>query len=336
MAQRRGVLRVIKRSWEEVCATHKIACAVGIKRAIRTFIAKIDIQVMARNGENESPAARKRLINKHEVMNTYFEKTFRDFTEAYDYDRPLSDCDPSMKNRIWICWWQGIENAPDLVKACVSSIQKHAAGHVVTIITEENYRQFVNFPQWVEDKYQAGMISRTNYSDLLRLSLLAKYGGMWLDATFFCRGADVNTYFENALWSIKRPDYKHASVAGGYFAGYSLCCAYDNRWVFATIRDFFLNYWKENNMLVDYLLIDYMIVLVQRKDLRIAELFADIPPNNAGCDELVKILNKPYDEAIWNEMTKETYLFKLSWKQNYVMEADGRETFYAKLIKGEL
>ena len=89
-------------------------------------------------------------------------------------------------------------------------------------------------------------------------------------------------------------------------------------------------------MLVDYLLIDYMIVLAQRKDSRIAAKFAGILPNNPQCDELIRVLNEPYEEAVWNEMKKGTSLFKLSWKQEYVIEKDGKETFYAKLLNGEL
>lgn len=38
---------------------------------------------------------------------------------------------------IWVCWWQGKENMPDIVKACYNSIQKHACNHPVILITLE-------------------------------------------------------------------------------------------------------------------------------------------------------------------------------------------------------
>ena len=34
--------------------------------------------------------------------------------------------------------------------------------------------------------------------------------------------------------------------------------------VFMTIRDFFINYWKHNDTMVDYLMVDYMIALAQK------------------------------------------------------------------------
>jgi len=336
MQKTRGMRRVFRRSLEEIRATVRIAKVVSLKGAVQTFLAKLDIQIMNRNGGIEYPSAGRNLKNKHRVMNAYFEHTMKDFAKSYDYNRMLPDVRMEMRDKIWVCWWQGEEQAPALVKACLSSIRNNAAQHQVILITEENYRQYVELPEWIEKKYQAGIISRTNYSDLLRLSLLARYGGMWLDSTFFCRGGILDQFLQQPLWSIKRPDYQHASVACGYFAGYSLSCTYENRWIFATIRDFFMQYWKENDMLVDYLLIDYMIVLAQRKDNRIAQKFAVIHPNNSQCDELVKVMNKPYDENRWKEMKKDTLLFKLSWKYDYVLEKDGKETFYAKLIKGEL
>ena len=89
-------------------------------------------------------------------------------------------------------------------------------------------------------KKDKGIITRTNYSDLLRLSLLAKHGGMWMDSTFFVTEPILDEYFKVAFMVNKRPDYFHASIASGYFAGYSLACNEENRFAFITIRDFFL------------------------------------------------------------------------------------------------
>ena len=124
----------------------------------------------------------------------------------------------------------------------------------------------MHIPDWVKAKQEAGIITRTNLSDLLRLSLLAEHGGLWLDSTFYCSGPLEKMVFSKPLWSIKRPDYLHCSVAQGYFAGYSLACDVKHRWIFRAIRDFFLEYWRTSNFMVDYLMVDYMIALAQRYD----------------------------------------------------------------------
>ena len=103
-----------------------------------------------------------------------------------------------------------------------------------------------------------------------------------------------------------------------------------------TIRDFFLNYWKHNDTMVDYLMVDYMIVLAQKHDSRIAEIFKKIKPNNPECDELYKIMAEPFDQGKWDAMKKDTALFKLSWKYEYPIEKDGEDTFYGRLIDRKL
>ncbi len=272
MAGHRSIKRIVHRCMEELDATRKIAKVTSLKEALETFRAKIDIQIMNHNGYYENEARKKHLLKKHDIMIRYYEKTFGDFLETYDYNHgnqelpksEYADCiwicwwqgldqapelvkicvnsirknagghkviiltEDNYKDYVdmpsWVCWWQGLDQAPELVKICVNSIRKNAGGHKVIILTEDNYKDYVDMPSWVEEKREKGIISRTHYSDILRLMLLAKYGGVWLDSTFFCTNDQIKKYFEYPLWSIKRPDYFHASVAAGYFANYSLGC----------------------------------------------------------------------------------------------------------------
>ena len=66
---------------------------------------------------------------------------------------------------------------------------------------------------WIEEKRKRNIISRTMFSDLLRMNLLATYCGIWIDSTFFCTKPCFESYMSQPLWSIKRPDYLHCSVA---------------------------------------------------------------------------------------------------------------------------
>lgn len=328
--------RIIYRCCEELKATYDVAKEISIKAAIITFWAKIDIQIMNRNGFKEPPSVKKRLKKKHQIMLDFLEKKYKDFWPSYKTTTALPDCEEHLRNKIWICWWQGIENAPEVVKACVKSIKKFSGKYEVICITEENYKQYVKFPTWIEDKRKKNIISRTIYSDLLRMNLLSTYGGIWIDSTFFCTKPCFETYMNLPLWSIKRPDYLHCSVASGYFANYSLGCGYNNRWMYKVVLDFLYNYWKENNKLIDYLLTDYAIVLVQRHYKEIAESFTKIQPNNVNCDELYKVLGQPFEENTWQQINKDTALYKLTWKQSFTKEINGKKSFYGKLIDGSL
>ena len=92
----------------------------------------------------------------------------------------------------------------------------------------------------MEEKKKKGIISRTHYSDLLRLEILGNYGGIWLDSTFFCTKPCIDDLFEYPVWSIKRPDYLHCSIACGQFANYSLGCRYESKKIFEILSDYLL------------------------------------------------------------------------------------------------
>ena len=79
---------------------------------------------------------------------------------------------------IWVCWWQGKENMPDIVKACYNSIQRHACNHPVILITEENFRDYIDMPEYIINKQKEGYIDITHFSDILRMKLITKQGGI--------------------------------------------------------------------------------------------------------------------------------------------------------------
>lgn len=331
-----NIKRLVHRAAEEIKSSAAIGKVCGVAEGVNAFRAKFDLQVMNRNGYAEPPAVRSRLVRKHEAVMAYLEKLMGDYAENYDYGAFLPPIPDGMGGKIWMCWWQGLENAPEIVKACVDSVRRNAAGREVIVITEENLAEYVQMPDLLVGLRQRGVLSRTHISDYLRLDLLSRYGGIWLDSTFFCCRPLKSDVYTAPLFSIKRPGYLHGSIASGYFANYSLACDDEHRFAFAAIRDLFLEYWRRSDYLVDYLLTDYLIVMAQRHCPAIADAFAAIEPNNPACDELFKVLGEPYDEAKWRDLASSTDLFKLTWKQEFPPQSNGQSTFYAMLLEGDL
>lgn len=331
------IKRFITRGGEELKATGKIASLVGWGPAMATLKGKIEIQRMCRDGYQEEPSRKVALLRKHEVMLDYFEKRCGAYFASYDFAAPVPDDDPSMRGKIWACWWQGEENAPEIVKACLRTVRAASLGHEVIVLNNNNYREYADLPDWIVEKYERGIISRTQFSDVLRFTLLAQHGGIWLDATMCCTAPLPPDAFDRELFTISRPDCDHMSVAAGRFSDFCFGCNYDSRRIFATIRDACYRYWETNDMLVDYLTNDYMIVLMQKLDPHhVGRAFAAIEPSDPRMADLLVHLNDPYDEKLWKEITSQTGLFKLSWKMQTVAEIDGKTTFYGKLIEGEL
>lgn len=99
--------RIFHRCLEEVKASCDVAKVISVKAAVITFWAKIDIQIMNRNGFKEPESVKNRLMRKHQIMIDFLEDKFNDYWKNYQVQESIPDCDEKLRNKIWICWWQG-------------------------------------------------------------------------------------------------------------------------------------------------------------------------------------------------------------------------------------
>jgi hypothetical protein len=86
---------------------------------------------------------------------------------------------------IWMIWLQGLDEAPDLVKSCVRSWKKHNVTWQVKLIAQDEIPEYL-----CEEDYPKSLInielSMAHKTDILRILLLKKYGGVWADCTVYC------------------------------------------------------------------------------------------------------------------------------------------------------
>jgi hypothetical protein len=89
----------------------------------------------------------------------------------------------STPRTVWFLWFQGLENAPYVVRKCHESWVARNPGWRVVSLAEATLSSLASAD------YSAGSIdglSMNHRSDLLRLDLLAHHGGVWADSTCFC------------------------------------------------------------------------------------------------------------------------------------------------------
>lgn len=106
-----------------------------------------------------------------------------------------------------IIWWsllQGEDKMPELAKVCLNSLRRNLSDYDIKIVTLENYTEFVDIPKVIVDKFNAGWISGAHFSDILRLQLLAKHGGIWIDSTVYCTdGKLIENIIDNDMFVYK-------------------------------------------------------------------------------------------------------------------------------------
>ncbi len=107
---------------------------------------------------------------------------------------------------LWMMWLQGFAQAPDIVKNCYRSWCKHNPNWNIVFLDEVNLHEYVDVPRLIgrnrpDIKVQA-------FSDFVRINLLARYGGVWADATCFaCRPLDswIHDYTASGFFAFRNP-----------------------------------------------------------------------------------------------------------------------------------
>jgi len=166
---------------------------------------------------------------------------------------------------IWICWFQGMENAPKIVKKCYESICKTFKGYEVVVITEDNYNNYVDIPNYIIRKRKNNLITNAHFSDIIRIELLANRGGIWIDSTVYSTSKEVPKYLiENDMFVFKEVNLNRGDVPSIVASSWFMKSNSGNPIILLT-RDLIREYWKKHNILLDYFLLHLFFSMATKK-----------------------------------------------------------------------
>lgn len=248
--------------------------------------------------------------------NSYILKWLQD---RYDYLVPEKFSPNHIKSvdirslPIWIFWYQGIENMPEIVRLCYKSICNNADGRVVNVISKDNLKQHIDIPDFIQSKLDNGSMTITHFSDILRVSLLYKYGGHWVDATIYSTlnlsVNDVNPVFD----SIKITPKSKGEISNYRWSGFYLF-SYPNSEAMKCFKDVMYAYFKDKHKrIIDYLLIDYTFEMLYQKNVEFKAIIDNKPYANEYIYSLISVLNNTYTEN-FDENWNDTTIYKLNWR----------------------
>lgn len=111
---------------------------------------------------------------------------YRQILDKYRFQNNTKSNRLVEKYYVWVYWGQGENQMPPLVKACYRQLTYYNSD--VKLVTNHNLSEYINLPVEIYKRVQKGEIGWANYSDIIRNTLLARYGGLWLDATVWVSG----------------------------------------------------------------------------------------------------------------------------------------------------
>ena len=211
------------------------------------------------------------------------------------------------KDVIWWSWLQGLENAPEVVRCCYDSVKK--LGRKIIILDENNISEYVSLPPYIEDKYQRGIISRTHYTDLVRMELLTERGGTWIDATAWISGtASICPVLEaEDLFMFRSGNVSEHIIFDSWFIQ-----AKTKSVIFESTKRMLYAYWEKEDELKHYFLLHLMMTLACHM---YPGEYADIPLfSNEPAHVLQHDMFLPYSEKRWVQIMDMSDVHKLTYK----------------------
>lgn len=238
---------------------------------------------------------------------------------------------------IWQYWEQGIENAPDIVKACVASVEKYKNEYGHIVLDKNTIKNYINIPEYIWDMNKKGVIKSAHMSDIIRISLLTKYGGIWVDATILFTD-NLPEYITNSDLFVFQNDLK-TDLDGLNMANYFIASKSNN--IYLKRMEILLNkYWQENKFYINYFFFLHAFTMFNQYSKQLQKDFLTIPYFSfLSVQRFQKELLNKYDQTRWEQIKKISSVHKLSYK-THVLSHKGnmhtKGTYYEKLINGEL
>lgn len=250
-----------------------------------------------------------------------FEKKHTDFSKC-----------PIEKN-IFVFWWTGFENAPEIVKECYRSLERNYSDCRIIQITKDTFRAYTDIHQTILEDFKKGKISVQTFSDILRFNLLKNNGGMWVDATiFFSKKYDLFSGLEQEPFtSMAFSTSKNFIQYKGVFCSWSgYFIASRKNSVLVNAADYiFEQYYLKYHTYSIYFFIDAVFVLLKLYHIDNDVLYRTLY-NPGNMFLLASQLNLKYDSQLASQM--DSIPQKLNW--NFKPNGD-KDSFFEQYVRND-
>lgn len=228
-------------------------------------------------------------------------------------------------------WFQGEENAPQLVKSCLKSIRDNLNPEMELVVLDaKTLWDWIELPDYIMDKWKSGKIRPANFSDLCRAELLWRYGGYWIDATCF-----MTHHIPPHVQNLDIFFYMAGDTLGGSYAFMQSCFikAVAGHPVIGAWRDAMFLYWQKENKALDYMINLMLMRYAITHDKAAKAEFDEMPKVNQDSTHTIwfgKYRDLPFDSVEFGILTAPS-LFQKTTYRTYVRRKP-RPGSYAEYI----
>ncbi|MGH3329411.1 MAG: capsular polysaccharide synthesis protein [Streptomycetales bacterium] len=294
--------------------------AHAARRAYRTGLARttdstaLDHQLLA-DSHQRFPARRR--------IGGFIEGRLDDIRrQALEDQHPVEARPP----RVYVYWSQGMADAPPVVRRCHDELLSHHAPEEVVVLDETSLSRFVEIPVDVRRKVGSNW---TKLSDIIRLELLSRYGGVWIDATCLVRTRVL--------------DVTPGLLTSGFFA-FSQRSSWPSTWFLASEPNNYTialwrraqyTYWQHFDTPIDYYILHHIFEALYHLDGEFRARWDATPTlSTRPAHAFKRAMHEPYEAERFRRLLDGSFVHKLTYKRmsQHVSNEEGTGTLLTRLV----
>jgi len=208
--------------------------------------------------------------------------------------------------RVWVYWGQGWAAAPAIVRRCHEElVAAHAPGEVVAL-DDGLVPYWVTIPPQLRKRTAERPAA---YADVLRLELLARYGGVWVDATCLVRGPLPQRLPELMPQGFFAFRYSEAHISNWLLA------SEPGGYVVTLLRAALATYWRHHRTLIHYFVFHHLFEALYLLDEGLRTRWDATPTLLSDAPhQLQHAQLEPYDPQRLAELLDASFVHKLTHK----------------------
>ena len=216
---------------------------------------------------------------------------------------------------LFVYWDSGFSAAPDVVRFCHSELTRlHSRGGVVSL-DDSLVGALAQVPPTVATRARS---APNKYADILRLDLLSRHGGIWVDATCLAV-ADLRHIVPDLLpsgfFAFRREDDR--------VCNWFLACSPANR-VVSMMREALSRFWETHTAARQYFVFHDIFEILTHLDPDFGAIWNNAPRITARDPHMLQhAMHEPHDSERLGRLLRVCFVHKLTHKYPLaVLESD--------------
>lgn len=232
---------------------------------------------------------------------------------------------------IWQYWHQGTKEAPKIIKKCLLSVKEQMKGYKQIVLDYNSIKDYVELPDRYYRLLEDKKMKIAHFSDVLRVYLLEKYGGTWIDSTIYLTDK-IPDEIMNSNFCILQKD-----ILSDLSGNNNSCFFIHNKEYSAHIammKNILDKYWAENDFVINYFMFEHISTMLSQIKGELKDEWGNMPRYSAEITgELQKHLFDEFKIDEFEKIKKLTPIHKLTYKKP--KKTAQKNTYYDYILNEE-